>query len=78
MKVRHKKYLLVAENFNIKGLFGKGLVIRPTGVHVVFAAGTGVLVFLDLVSRIILHNTGVLSLGPDFDEEFKFIFHISH
>lgn len=77
MKARHKKYQLMTETFNIKGPFGKGLGIRPTGVHVAFAAGTSVLIWLDLVSRIILHNTGVRSLGPDFDEEFKFILHIS-
>lgn len=43
-----------------------------------FAAGTGVLAFLDLVSRILLHNTGIKSLGEEFDEDFKFIFYISH
>jgi hypothetical protein len=78
MKVKHKKYLMMAETFNIKGPFGKGLGIKPTGIHVAFSAGTGVLVFLDLVTRIILHNTGVKSLGDDFDDEFKFILNISH
>jgi hypothetical protein len=77
MKAREKKYMMMTETFNIKGPFGKGLGIRPTGVHIAFAAGTSVLIWLDLVSRIILHNTGVRSLGPDFDEEFKFILHIS-
>lgn len=78
MKAKHKKYLLMAETFNIKGPFGVGLGIRPTGVHVAFSAGTGVLVFLDLVTKIILHNTGVKSLGTDFDEDFKFVLYISH
>jgi hypothetical protein len=78
MKARQKKYLLMAETFNIKGPFGVGLGIRPTGVHVAFSAGTGVLVFLDLVTKIILHNTGIKSLGPDFDEDFKFVLYISH
>jgi hypothetical protein len=70
--------MMMYETFAIKGPFGKGLGVQPTGVHVAFAAGTGVLVFLDLVSRILLHNVGVLPLGEDFDEEFKFIFYISH
>lgn len=34
----------------IKGPMGKGLQLQPTGVHVVFTAGTGILVFLDLVA----------------------------
>ena len=78
MKVKHKKYLMMAETFNIKGPFGKGLGIKPTGVHVAFAAGTGVLVFLDLVTRIILHNTGIKSLGKDFEDDWKFVMFISH
>ena len=61
----------------IKGPMGKGLGIRPTGVHVAFAAGTGVLVFLDLVTRIILHNTGLRPAGF-CPETFKFVFYISH
>ena len=57
---------------------GKGLGIMPKGIHVAFTAGTGVLVFLDLVMRIILHNTGVRPLGPNFENSFKFILFISH
>jgi len=62
--------------FIVKGPMGKGLGIRESGVHIAFAAGTGVLVFLDLVMRLILHNTGALKAG--FDDSFKFIFYISH
>jgi hypothetical protein len=78
MKVKNKKYLAMQETFIVKGPFGKGLGIKPTGVHVAFAAGTGVLVFLDLVTRIILHNTGVKSLGADFEDDWKFVMFISH
>ena len=66
------------ENFVIKGPMGKGLCMQTGGVHVAFAAGTGVLVFLDLVTRIILHNAGVRPLGERFEEDFKFVFYISH
>ena len=52
--------------------------MQKGGVYVAVAAGTGVLVFLDLVSRIILHNTGIRSLGEKFKEDFKFVFYISH
>ena len=40
--------------FNLKGPMGKGLCIEDHGVHVAFCAGTGVLVFLDLVSHLLL------------------------
>ena len=42
--------------FNVKGPMGKGLCIEPSGVHVAFCAGTGVLVFLDLVSHLLLRS----------------------
>ena len=35
---------------------GKGLQIQPNGIHVAFCAGTGALVFLDLVSHILIKN----------------------
>ena len=33
---------------------GKGLGIKPTGKHIALAAGTGILVFIDLVAHLIL------------------------
>ena len=33
---------------------GLGLNISPTGKHIAFAAGTGILVFIDLVAHLIL------------------------
>jgi len=33
---------------------GKGLNIQPTGEHIAFSAGTGVLVFIDLVAHLIM------------------------
>jgi len=44
-------------NFVVKGPLGKGCNIKPHGYHVAFTAGTGVLVFLDIVARLILQNT---------------------
>ena len=40
--------------FEIKGPMGKGLCIEESGVHIAFCAGTGVLVFLDLLSHLLL------------------------
>ena len=38
--------------FELKGPLGKGLEVQPTGVHVVFAAGTGILCFVDLIAAV--------------------------
>lgn len=37
---------------------GHGLRVKPTGVHVAFAAGTGALCFVDLVAWLIQANAG--------------------
>ena len=42
----------------VSGLFSKGLGISSEGIHIAFAAGTGVLTFMDLVAQIALHNLG--------------------
>jgi len=36
----------------ISGPFGKGLGHHTSGIHIAFAAGTGVLTFMDLVGRV--------------------------
>lgn len=40
--------------YEVKGPLGKGLNIQTDGEHIAFAAGTGVLVFIDLVAHLIL------------------------
>jgi hypothetical protein len=65
------------DTFKIKGPMGRGLMIQPHGVHVAFTAGTGALVFLDLVARIILSNTRLLPLQKSFSNDFKFYFYCS-
>jgi len=44
------------KEYEVKGPMGKGLCVKQTGVHVAFAAGTGVLVFVDLVMQLALVN----------------------
>ena len=64
---------------------GKGLDIQPEGEHIAFAAGTGVLVFIDIVSHLILRilseNEGVYVgefTEPKLDlDKFKFVFYTS-
>ncbi len=36
---------------------GKGLQIEERGIHIAFCAGTGVLVYLDLVGHLIIRNS---------------------
>ena len=44
---------------------GKGLGIHSKGIHVAFAAGTGVLVFIDLVAHLIRKNLNLISEDED-------------
>jgi len=39
---------------------GKGLDIQPDGTHIAFTAGTGILIFVDLVAHLIRKNLGQL------------------
>lgn len=43
----------------IEGPCGLGLGIQPQGRHVAFAAGTGILVFIDLVAHLIIRLIGL-------------------
>jgi hypothetical protein len=49
-------------NYRIKGPMGRGLGLSKdsTGMHIAYAAGTGVLVFIDLVARLALSHLGVI------------------
>ena len=64
---------------------GKGLCIESSGVHVAFCAGTGVLVFLDLVSHMLLRAFYKHYVGPEMtqnwlkqlNDDFTFLFFVS-
>jgi len=43
-------------DFEVSGPFGKGLIEEQAGTHIAFAAGTGVLCFVDLVAHFALKN----------------------
>jgi hypothetical protein len=47
--------------FKVQGLLGRGLLVQSAGEYVVFAAGTGILCYLDLVAQLALANLGVAS-----------------
>jgi hypothetical protein len=36
----------------LTGPIGKGLMVEENGVHVAFAAGTGILTFMDLIAAV--------------------------
>lgn len=72
-----------AIELEVKGPMGKGLQAEKTGCHVAFAAGTGVLTFMDLVAHIAAHNLGYserLGVNPDdcIQPGFKLILHLSY
>jgi hypothetical protein len=61
---------------------GKSLGLRKHGNHVAFVAGTGVLVFLDLVALIAKANLGLLANASNIpifskDSSFKFTLYAS-
>ena len=71
--------------FHIKGPMGKGLCVEESGVHVAFCAGTGVLVFLDLISHLLLRNYHKHYVEPHLipeemkqvKDDFVFLFFVS-
>lgn len=58
----------------VRGPMGMGLSLDPSGHNVAFAGGTGVLVFLDIVARLVLQNCAAVEEleGGKFGENFKF------
>ncbi len=50
--------------FYAKGILGKSLGLSKNGEHVAFLAGTGVLVFMDLVALISRFHLGILNNDP--------------
>ena len=65
--------------YNIQGPLGKGLDIQPDGVHIAFTAGTGILVFIDLVAHLVRKNLGQLDSKEDaqLSKGFQFILYVS-
>jgi NAD(P)H-flavin reductase len=58
----------------VKGPLGKGLGINEStvGTHIAFLGGTGVLVFVDLLSLLLRQNLGLLQ-SPKFSPKFKLV-----
>ena len=46
--------------YEVMGPMGKGLDIQPDGTHIAFTAGTGILVFVDLVAHLIRRNLDMM------------------
>ena len=58
---------------------GKGLDIQAEGTHIAFSAGTGCLVFVDLVAHLVRKNLGLLEADEEaqLGEKFKFVMFMS-
>lgn len=63
--------------YEVKGPMGKGLLVQRTGVHIAFAAGTGILCFVDLVGHLIQANLKLISTHMVDIERFKFVLYVS-
>jgi len=59
--------------YEIKGPMGKGLEIKDSGTHVAFTAGTGVLVYIDIVAHMILQALQLIEYdtGSDNSEAYE-------
>lgn len=55
--------------YEFRGPMGKGLDFQPTGIHIAFTAGTGVLPFLDLVAYLIRLNLGLCTNESSLNDE---------
>jgi hypothetical protein len=64
----------------MKGPMGKGLQVEKDGVHIAFTAGTGCLLFLDLVAHLVRKNLKMLNSEEEKrldSKTFKFVFFLS-
>lgn len=61
---------------NLKGPMGKGLAMKRKGTHIAFSAGTGALLFLDLVTHLARKHMGLLTPEEEdqVDDDFKLVF----
>lgn len=70
---------LANQAYEIKGPMGKGLGItaESQGIHMCFAAGTGILVYVDLIARLILSTLEVIPEGQRVHPQFKLYLYAS-
>jgi hypothetical protein len=53
---------------------GRGLKIKSVGTHMAFTAGTGIIVFMDLVGYLIRRNLKMIKPEKDFlTDKFKLV-----
>ena len=73
---------IAGNEFIVKGPIGKGLLVETTGQHIVFAAGTGILCYIDLIAMLAMHYLEVIDEVDPTDErldtkEFKLTLYVS-
>ena len=66
-------------SYQIKGPMGSGLAMKKGGVHVAFCGGTGLFVYIDLVTHLARRMMGLLSPVEleMVQDDFKFILYAS-
>ena len=69
--------------FEVKGPMGKSLNVNPSGLHVAFAGGTGILPFMDLIGHVAFFNLGLTHLlgsktEQRISDDFKLKVYISN
>lgn len=76
-------FLTQFENeYLVTGPMGIGLDPQNNGIHVAFAAGTGVLTFMDFVAHIAIrvlskHKGTTVNHSEDLSSKFQFVLHVS-
>lgn len=65
LSVRLNESDLASTKYAIQGPMGRGLDIQKEGTHIAFSAGTGILVFVDLVAHLIRKNLKLLDANED-------------
>lgn len=56
---------------------GLGLSTKSKGTYVAFAAGTGILVYIDLVVRLILSKKQTVAAEHRLSDDFKLVLYVS-
>ena len=66
------------DSYEIQGPIGKGLGLtsESKGQHLAFSAGTGVLVFIDLVARMLLGQKNLIPKEQMLNDDFSLVLYV--
>jgi hypothetical protein len=77
---KEKEPCLKNQSYEIKGPMGKGFNItkESKGVHMIFAAGTGILPFVDMIARLLLSTLEIIPSDQRFHDDFKLHVYVAY